>query len=51
LDSDNPGNSDSNHSDYDPNFNINEENTMQEEGQGDAEMLDTNASPDTNMTC
>lgn len=50
MDSHNPDdNSESNGSDFDPNFNIDEENTIQEELQDDEDMLDMNKS-DTNMT-
>lgn len=50
MDSDNPDdNSESNGTDFDPNFNIDEEYAIQEELQEDEDMLDMNKS-DTNMT-
>lgn len=50
MDSDNPDdNSESNGTDFDPNFNIDEEYDIQEELQEDEDMLDMNKS-DTNMT-
>jgi hypothetical protein len=45
MDSHNPDdNSESNGSDFDPNFNIDEENTIQEELQDDEDMLDMTGS-------